>query len=122
MRVSYINLAGQRHPLCFSLSATQAIGAKFGGLDGMSAAIQSPDLGTKLQAVDDVLEILMAAGRRYCAVSGEQLPPPLPCRPSDLIDATDPDAVDLIFSAISDGSERELEAVPAKNAAPTQGL
>ena len=121
MRVSYIDLLGEKHPLCFSLSATEEIVEEFGGTEQMADAITGEDALSKLRAVDKVLDILMRAGRRYCAAAGLEMPEsPLGCRPADVMDVTDPSAVEAIFSTISGDSRRTITAAP-KNAVLTQG-
>lgn len=121
MKVSYIELAGEKHPMCFSLSATEDIIDTFGGVDEMSAAIVNDnDLGKKLRAISKTLEILIKAGRIYCEAIGEPVPAPLKCRAADLIDITSPEAVKAIFSTIQNDTARTVEAEPSKNGAPAQ--
>ena len=52
--------------------------------------------------------------------TGGELPTELPCRPADLIDVTDGEAVKAIFTAISADTARTVET-KAKNAGATQG-
>ena len=121
MKVSYIELLGEKHPLCFSLSATEEIVEEFGGTEQMTDAITSGDTVSQLRAVDKVLDILLRAGRRYCEAAGIEMPAKaLRCRPADVMDVTDPSAVQAIFSTISADSARTITATP-KNAEPTQG-
>ena len=121
MKVAYIELAGKKHPLCFSLTAANALDKAFGSLESMSDRILSSNVGQQLEAINTVLEILLKAGRIYASASGMEIPDPLPCSPADLIDVTDGEAVRSIFSAISGDTEREVETVP-KNQEATQGL
>lgn len=117
MRLKYIELKpGERHPLCFSLAATEAIVDEFGGLEAMTESITSENTLVKIKAVDKVIGILLDAGRKYCAEMGIDMPPKIKCRPADLIDITDPSAVAAIFSTIENDTNREIEA---KNAEPT---
>lgn len=120
MRVSYIELLGAKHPMCFSLTAATELDEAFGGLDAMSEQIQSGGLAARAVAINKTLEILMRAGRIYASASGMELPDPISCRPADLIDVTDGSAVRAIFSAISGDMEREVETVE-KNGEATQG-
>ena len=121
MRISYIELkAGERHPLCFSLSATERLIDEFGDLDKMRKAItETGSLSDQIKSIDIVLTVLLEAGRNYCKEMGIEMPPAIKCRPADLIDITDPAAVQAIFSTISTNSEREVEA-SAKKQAPTE--
>ena len=121
MKVNYIELLGENHPLCFSLAAMEEICDAFGSVDGMTAAISSENFGVKLKAVDTVMDILMRAGRKYCEVAGLDMPErPLPCRAADVIDVSDPSAITAIFGAIKTDTERTVEA-KSKNADTTQG-
>lgn len=117
MRVSYIELAGQRYPLCFSLTAAAEMDEAFGGLDALSEKMQAGTLAQRAGVINQALEILLKAGRIYASASGGELPEPLPCSPGDLIDVTDGAAVHAIFSAISGDTEREVETVPNGEAA-----
>lgn len=120
MRINYIELLGEKHPLCFSLAATEAICEEFGSTEAMTEAISSDNMALKLRAVDKVLDILLRAGRKYCEVAGLDMPEkPLPCRAADVIDISDPSAIATIFGAIKTDTERTIEA-KSKNAVPAQ--
>lgn len=115
MKRTYINLLGEKHPLCFSLSATEELCDVFGDLDAMKECLFNGTTGEKLKATIKVLDILLRAGRRYCETVGEPLPPAIKGSVADLIDGTDAEAVSAIFSAITGDADREVEAQP-KNA------
>jgi len=76
MKVTYIELLGERHPLCFSLAASEALDESFGGLDRMTQALSSGSLSQTAKAVDTVLQILMKAGRGYFGGGAPPSPPP----------------------------------------------
>lgn len=114
MKIGYIELAGEKHPLCFSLSATEEICEKFGSLDGMGKALEEDDFKTRIGNIDSILTILMKGGRRYCEVMGQELPLPLPCRPADVLGVFDKDAIAAIRETISRDSARTVEAKPKK--------
>lgn len=120
MKVTYVEFLGQKHPLCFSLAASEKILEEFGSMEAMSHAVTGQDVVRKVHAIDQVLQILMQAGRIYVSACGEELPPELPCRPADLIDVTDPKAVTAIFAAVRSDTERTVEA-EAKNGEATSG-
>jgi len=145
MKVTYIELLGERHPLCFSLAASEALDESFGGLDRMTQALSSGSLSQTAKAVDTVLQILMKAGRVYCGARGDELPPPLPCRPADLLEPelekykaefkdlakSEEDVLSLAlfpqvapkFLAWRDGPRDEAPAAPAaKPAASSNGV
>lgn len=121
MRVSTIELLGEKHPMCFSLTAAAEMEEAFGGLENLSERMTGGSLVQQMSAINTALEILLKAGRIYASASGMELPEPLPCPPADLIDVTDGGAVSSIFSAISGDTEREVETVP-KNGEATQSL
>ena len=106
MKLSYIQLGdGEKRPVCFSLSAIEDIQDAFGDLDGMRDGIKSGSV----KAINTVLEIIIRAGAAYCKGMGIDCPPPLKCRPADLIDATDSSIVSQIFDAMVNDAEREVE-------------
>ena len=111
MKISYVELAGTRHPVCFSLSAIEDIEDEFGSLEGMKAALTSG----KVKAINRVLEIILWAGRAYCEGIGEDCPPQLRGRPGDLIGAGDTEIITEIFRAMRDDSDRAVEAKAGKN-------
>lgn len=120
MKVSYIELLGQKHPLCMSLAAAEELTEEFGDLSKMADELDGKNLSKMARAVDRILTILLKAGRIYAGALGEKLPPELPCRPADLIDVRDQAAVQAIFSAMRADTERTVE-VEGKNAEATSG-
>lgn len=110
MKLGHINLAGEEHPVCFSLSAIEDIEDEFGSLDAMREKLTSGST----KAINRVLEIMLRAGRAYCVGMGIDCPPALKCRPGDLIDVRDGGIIRDIFAVISGDSERTVE-VQAKN-------
>lgn len=107
MKLSYVQLGDdkEKRPVCFSLSAIEEIEEKFGGLDKMRDGLTKG----KVKTITTVLEIMLRAGENYCKGMGIDCPPPLKCRPSDLIDVRDKSVVEQIFAAISADSERDIE-------------
>lgn len=118
MRISYATFAGVQYPMVFNLVAAEAIEDRFGGLDGLQAALSTKRFGDMAKAVDGAFGILMDAGRDYCQAMGIDCPPPLPCRPSTYIDLTRPEELKAIFSAIAGDTKREVE-VASKNGEAT---
>lgn len=111
MRVSYVLLAGEKRPVCFSLSAVEELEEKFGSLDKMREELVSG----RVAAINSVLEIMLRAGRNYCTAMGIECPAPLNCRPSDLIDVHDGSVVREIFAAMGADTERTVETKQGKN-------
>lgn len=118
MKITYIELLGKRYPMVFSFAATEKLEERFGSLEAMSVELHCDSLSRISKAVDAVLTILMEAGRIYCAEAGMDAPPPLKCRPVDLIDPTDPSTMAIIYSAMENDSRREVE-VEGKNVEAT---
>lgn len=108
MKISYIELLGEKHPLCFSLSAVEKLTDEFGSLEEMQKKLSE----NSIKATVKVLDVLLEAGRKYCEITHTDCPAPLPCSAADVIDLSDPDAVKTVFSAMS--QEREVE-VAEKN-------
>ena len=117
MSVSYTELARKRHPRCCFLTATAALEAAFCDLTKMGESLMQGGIRAKMDAFNKVLTILMQAGRVYVHAEGGELPEPLTCAPSDLLDVTSGTAVRAIFSTISGDTTREVEAQPKKDAA-----
>lgn len=112
MKIGYIELGKEKHPMCFSISASEQICEEFGSFDGMAKALDDKDTAKRLSAIDSVLSIMMDAGRKACDVMGEEIPPPPAFRPADVIDISD--ALDAIYGTISKDSARTVEAKPKK--------
>lgn len=106
MKLSYIQLGDEeKRPVCFSLSAIEDIEEAFGGLDAMQKQL----VAGKVKAINTVLEIMLRAGEAYCKGMDIPCPPPLKCRPADLIDVRDGSIVHQIFDAIQGDTERDIE-------------
>ena len=86
----------------------------------MGDALTGTDMAGQVDALDDVLTTLMKAGHIYASACGEELPPPIPCKPSDLIDAADGTALKAVLETMHGDAKREVEAV-TKNGEATQG-
>ena len=121
MKISYIELLGQKHPMCMSLAAAERIDEEFGSMDAMLDELHCGEVKRVARAADKVIQILMQAGRVYASAMGETPPPPIPCRPADLIAVSDRESLQAIFSTMNDDTKREVET-EGKNAGATQGL
>ena len=120
MRISYIELGGNKYPMCLSLTATEELTERFGDLSNMDKALSSGNIAEIARATNDIIEILMKAGRIYATYMGQDVPPELTCKPGDLIDITDGTAIKAIFETIRTEMGREVET-KTKNAGATQG-
>lgn len=112
MKINYIELAGVKRPICFSVSAVEEITEAFGGMSSMSEEMLKGDV----KSISTVLEILLNAGQKYCAAMDVDCAPPLKCRPADLIDISEAaEIVNIIFESIKTDTDRDVE-VRSKNA------
>lgn len=119
-KTGYIELAGQKHPIRMTLRAVKEINARFGNMENMSRVLSdTSDMDALLDALNDVLKILMKAGRCYESLMGTELPPQLPCDPIDVLDADATKAVDAVLAAMRGDTERQVETEP-KNAEATR--
>lgn len=119
MRLHYIELLEEKHPLCFSLAAAEELDEHFGGLDKMADELTSEDIKCVAKATDKVLTEMLKAGRIYAGAIGMDLPDPIRCRPSDLLDPREGRALMAIFTAIKEDSARKVKT--QGNAEATQG-
>lgn len=116
MKETKITLVGKEYPLIFSASAQEKIRDRFASTDG---EIDTNNIGVK--DVDALFEILMEAGRLYYKITEREYPDPLPCNPSDVLDAAEMgEAVRTIMAAIANSEEREVETVDEKNTVAAQ--
>ena len=114
MKIHYIDLIGKKYPLVFSATAQENLKNYFGGVD-------TADSGFGIQNINGALEILLDAGRLYCNLMGIDIPEPLPCKPSDVLDITElTELVTLIKDVITEGQKQEVEVAEPKNAEVTQ--
>ena len=124
MKLHYIELLGRQHPLCFSLAASEDVEAEFGSMKAMFDEMTSGDAARVAKATDKVLRILMKAGRVYASACGEEVPPPLPCRPADVIDAGNREEISKVTTAIIDairGDTARTVETQRKNGEATPG-
>lgn len=120
MRVVHITLAGVKYPMCMSLSSVKRIEEEFGSLEKMMAAlsdIETCGITPMIEAIETALGIFLDAGRIYCGINGETVPPLPDCPLSDLIGADDADLVESILEVVGTSSKREVEAAPPKKEA-----
>lgn len=125
MRIGKLTISGVERPLCFSTRVVCDAQTRFGGLDGLMAAMGSDSLQTKLDAVTWTLARMLDAGARYVNLTQEGAAPPQPPTQEDLLDLYGPDdlveLVRAINTTMSAGAEREVDLEPPKNAEATDG-
>lgn len=121
MRTGKLTILGREYPLCFSTQVVCDVSEKFGGLNQLNEAMTSDDNAVQLRTVMWMLAEMSRAGCAYAALCGEESPKPL--TEEQLLAAFGPDDLaglyGKIMQTITDGSRREVEAEPPKNAAAT---
>lgn len=121
MKIGTIELAGQTHPLCFSLEACGEVEEAFGSLEAMEQALVNPlSFKTFAQSMDAALLPMLKAGRIYAQMMGEELPPAITLLPSQLIAPGDRQIIRAIRDTISGDTKTEIQVVRG-NAEATQG-
>lgn len=75
-RITYIELAGKKYPLIFSLAASKAVSAKFGGIDKIGELLNSGNIGTReIEAISFLVTVLIKQGCAYKNMFEADLPP-----------------------------------------------
>lgn len=124
MKRALISVGGNELPMCFSLRVVNACGEKFGGLEGLEAALTGG--GDPLSALNNCVWLLaqmLDAGARHAALNGEQAEP----APSedDLLDLFGLDDLAALKTSLLNGmaadNARTVEAAPEKNAGAAGG-
>ena len=59
MRVSYIELGGNKYPMCLSLTATEELTERFGDLSNMGKALSGGNIAEGERATKDIIAMLM---------------------------------------------------------------
>ena len=122
MKLHYIELLGEKHPLCFSMTAARNLTEQFGSIEEMGAQLMSNDVNTRRSAVNDCLKELLKAGRIYARAKGDPVPRELTCEVADLVGPETVPLVALILNVIRKDSVREVEIEDTgKNAGATPG-
>lgn len=119
MKMGYVTLLGKKYPLCFSLTATEEIVEKFGSIEAMQEKLTSKNVGDIIRTTNDVLDILMRAGRKYAKAAGDDVPEELPGRPADFIGVGDREAMSSILEVMGMHSAQSVQT-EGKNAEATQ--
>lgn len=109
MNIKTIELLGEQHPLCFSMTAAQNLTEKFGSLQAMGEQLMSDDVSIRREAINDALMELLRAGRVYAKAKGENIPPEIPCKVADILPPDTATPVALIVSVMAADAKREVE-------------
>ena len=122
MELQYIELLGEKQPMCFSMTAAQNLTRKFGSIEEMGEQLMNDDVSIRRDAINDALTELICAGRTYARAKGDPLPPELPCAVADVIDPETVPYVIKILSVLKRDSAREVEiGETGKNGGATSG-
>ena len=109
MELRHIELLGEKHPLCFSMSAAQNLTRHFGSMEEMGEQILNEDVSVRRAAVVDVLTEMIRAGRVYAKAMGYDVPRQIPCDIADIIEPDTVPLVGLILSVLRRDSSRDVE-------------
>ena len=109
MELRHIELLGEKHPLCFSMSAAQNLTRHFGSMEEMGEQIMNDDVSVRRAAVVDVLSEMIRAGRVYAKAMGYDVPKPIPCDIADILEPDTVPLVGLILSVLRRDSSRDIE-------------
>lgn len=120
MRTATITLEGQDRLLCFSAGVVEAACEKYGTLEAFFGALDA-DQYTQLRTVIWALAQMMRAGANYAKRKGLETAPPL--SEEDIRDCCDIGELTglraKVAETITNGSDRQVEAEPPKNAEAT---
>lgn len=111
-------LHGKEYPMCFSLRVVNACGERFGGLEGLDAALTGG--GDALSALNNCVWLLaemLDAGHKFSALSGvETEHPPTEADLLDLFGLDDLSVLrELLAESMRADRARTVEAAPGKN-------
>ena len=109
MELRYIELLGEKHPLCFSMSAAQNLTRHFGSMEEMGEQIMNEDVSVRRAAVVDVIAEMIRSGRVYAKAMGYDVPNPIPCDIADILEPDTVPLVGLILSVLRRDSSRDVE-------------
>lgn len=133
-RVTYIELAGEKYPLVFSLGAAKKITEKYGEIDKIDEVLSLEHLDSEtLGAISGILEILIRQGCEYKNRFEGHLPPEMGAHTEDgkyvpltqeeielCIGLYDGKAIDAIAGAINASSKQELQVETKNETAPKE--
>ncbi len=109
MNLKTIELLGEQHPLCFSMTAAQHLTRRFGSIREMGEQLMHEDITIRTDAVNDALTELLKAGRIYAKALGETLPPEIPCKVADILQPKTAPLIALIIAVLQEDTAREVE-------------
>lgn len=122
MELHYIELLGDKQPMCFSMTAAQNLTRHFGSIEEMGEQLMNEDVSIRRDAINDALAELIRAGRAYAKAKGDPLPPELPCAVADVVGPETVPLVTLILNVLKRDSAREVEIEETgKNGGATPG-
>ena len=128
-KITYVKIAGKSYPMSFSLGATKKLIAKYGSVEKMKSHLSKEGReAEKLDAIVDMLELLIAQGCGYKNYFEADIPAPddapvidgkwtpLPKEAIEIaVDISDADAlVNSIISCVNGGSKKDVEGKPDK--------
>ena len=118
MNIHYLELAGNRYPMCYSASAAIMLDEQFGGVENISKKLnQKASVGEVAKTVVGIADVLVRAGMEYSRLVGLETPAVLQGSIGNLISMDDTDTVRSIMAVIMGDSKREVEVEEKKDTA-----
>lgn len=129
-RITYVEIAGKKYPLSFSLSALKEISNRFGGIEEMYAFLteEKKSIEEVLEAISFMLSVMIKQGCAYMNLFLKDVPPVEGARYEGEYISLSKEEIDLAISAfdleeligtitecIGSSNARELKA-ESKNA------
>ena len=77
-RITYVEIAGSKYPLSFSLGASKAFAKKFGSIDKMGEVMRGAGDGVSMETLDAItyiMAVLIQQGVAYMNLFCKDLPP-----------------------------------------------
>lgn len=128
-KITYVKIAGKNYPMSFSLGATKKLIAKYGSVEKMKSQLSKPGKeAEKLDAIVDMLELLIAQGCGYKNYFDSDIPAPddapvingkwtpIPKEAIEIaVDVFDAEElVNSIIECVEGGSKKDVEGKPDK--------
>lgn len=122
MRVSTIEINGEKHLLCFNLWALSECIERFGSLSGMSEALTKGKSNENINAALWVLETLQRGGKLYSDAMGIDNAEPISAEKMLIVCGADffVDLRSKVIGAVNSGMSTNVKVEGSKNVETTQ--
>lgn len=118
MRTTTIELKGEKYLLCLSLKGIDNLSTRYGGLDNVGRALQSPDIADAIIFLAE----MMNCGAMYAKLNGIANPKPLSEEEIGYgVDLAELMRIkEVVQGAAAVSMKREVETLPNQNATATE--